>query len=308
MNSITRVSGPFVVEATIPTPVDLDGDGIDDSTSAIATEHGSFVERMLEVLRRSPNLAVGAGKTVTLRNVRPPAKALALSAEALVGDNVASSPVAITFGPENGAVSEKLVFNAAKEANARNYSHLYVIGFAIQPNAREMIEGAEAGLGIAATYVQMTPDLMMGDLLKNLRSSQIFSVCGLPDIEVVRVKKKDKTDPERYVVRLLGIDVFDPTTNEVTSVEGGDVPCWLLDTEYNDLCFHVSQAFFPRTGAWENLRKALRADYEESVWDHLNGAESAPFEATAETKIAVKVIDARGNELKVVKTLGDALT
>ena len=331
VSSITRVSGPFVVEATIPTPVDFDGDGVDDSTAAIATEHGSFVERMLEVLRRSPNLSIGAGKTVTLRNVRPPAKALALSAEALVdvnavgqhpslidviekneeerGDRLALSgkPVAIAFGPENGAVSEKLVFNAAKEANARNYSHLYVIGFAIQPNAREMIESAEAGLGIAATYVQMTPDLMMGDLLKNLRSSQIFSVCGLPDIEIAKVPRKDKTDSERYVVRLLGIDVFDPTTNLVDSVEGNDVPCWLLDTEYNDLCFHVSQAFFPRTGAWENLRKALRADYEESVWDHLNGAESAPFEAATDTKIAVKVIDARGNELMVVKTVGEAL-
>jgi adenine-specific DNA-methyltransferase len=229
-SGITRVSGPFVVEATIPTPVDFDGDGVDDSTAAIASEHGSFVERMLEVLRRSPNLQVGAGKSATLRNVRPPAKALALSAEALVGDNGSTKPVAIAFGPENGAVSEKLVFNAAKEANARNYSHLYVIGFAIQPNAREMIETAETGLGIPATYVQMTPDIMMGDLLKNLRSSQIFSVCGLPDIEVVKAKKNDKHDTQRYIVRLLGLDVFDPTTNDVVSLDGDDVPCWLLDT------------------------------------------------------------------------------
>jgi adenine-specific DNA-methyltransferase len=29
---------------------------------------------------------------------------------------------------------------------------------------------------LRATYVQATPDLMMGDLLKNMRSSQIFSV------------------------------------------------------------------------------------------------------------------------------------
>jgi adenine-specific DNA-methyltransferase len=329
--AITRVSGPFVVEATIPTPVDFDGDGIDESATNIAVEHGSFVERMLEVLRRSPNLQVAGGKTVTLRNIRPPARSLALSAEAIVdvsahgqqpslidvideaeerrGDRLALSgkPVAIVFGPENGAVSEKLVFNAAKEANARNYSHLYVIGFAIQPNAREMVESAEAGLGIPATYVQMTPDLMMGDLLKNLRSSQIFSVCGLPDVEIAKVKKKDKTDPDRYAVRLLGLDTFDPATNEVVSIEGNDVPCWLLDTDYNDLCFHVSQAFFPRTGAWENLRKALRADYEESVWDHLNGGESAPFEAGRDTKIAVKVIDARGNELMVVKKISEAV-
>ena len=70
---------------------------------------------------------------------------------------------------------------------------------------------------------------------------------------------------------------------------------------------HVAQAFFPRTGAWQNLRKALRAGYEESVWDHLDGTESAPFEATADTKIAVKVIDTRGNELMVVKTIADLL-
>jgi adenine-specific DNA-methyltransferase len=203
-------------------------------------------------------------------------------------------------------VSEKLVFNAAREANARNFSHLYVVGFAIQPNAREMIDSADAALGIPATYVQMTPDLMMGDLLKNLRSSQIFSVCGLPDVEIVKAKKKDKHDPQRYIVRLLGLDTFDPTTNEVDPLEGNEVPCWMLDTDYNDLCFHVSQAFFPRTGAWENLRKALKAEYEESVWEHLNGTESAPFEASEDTKVAVKVIDQRGNELMVVKTIREA--
>jgi len=93
----------------------------------------------------------------------------------------------------------------------------------------------------------------------------------------------------------------------VQSLEGDDVPCWLLDTAYNDLCFHVSQAFFPRTGAWENLRKALKADYEESVWQHLEGAESAPFEADADGKIAVKVIDQRGNELMVVKAVSEAV-
>jgi len=48
--------------------------------------------------------------------------------------------VAFVFGPENGAVNEGLVWQAAKEANAKNYTHLYVTGFAIQPNARELIE------------------------------------------------------------------------------------------------------------------------------------------------------------------------
>jgi adenine-specific DNA-methyltransferase len=65
----------------------------------------------------------------------------------------------------------------------------------------------------------------------------------------------------------------------------------------------VSQAFFPRTGAWENLKKALKGEYEETVWDHLSGTISAPFEAGEQRQIAVKVIDDRGNELMVVQGL-----
>ena len=48
-----------------------------------------------------------------------------------------------------------MVYEAAKEANAKSYSHLYVIGFSIQPHARELIEKCEEAAGIAATYVQM---------------------------------------------------------------------------------------------------------------------------------------------------------
>jgi adenine-specific DNA-methyltransferase len=295
--SIIRVAGPFVFEATIPTPVDVDGDGVEDSGSG--EQYGSFVERMLEVLRHSPVLEVGGGRKVNLRNVRPPAKTLSLSAEAMVA-NGQDKPVAIVFGPENGAVSERLVHEAAKEANLKSYAHLYVIGFAIQPNARNLVDNCEAVAGIAATYVTATPDLMMGDLLKNMRSSQIFSVCGLPEVEV---RSKTGKDGQRHQVELLGLDVFDPVTMEVMHHKGDDVPAWFLDTDYNDLCFHVCQAFFPRTGAWENLKKALRSTHTEAVWDHLAGATSAPFEAGEHKQVAVKVIDDRGNELVVVKKL-----
>ena len=81
------------------------------------------------------------------------------------------------------------------------------------------------------------------------------------------------------------------------------MPAWFLDTDYNGLCFHVSQAFFPRTGAWENLKKALKSEYEESVWDHLAGTTSAPFEAGKQRQIAAKVIDDRRNESMVVEKL-----
>ena len=304
-NGITRVTGPFCFEATIPTPVDWEGDGVEDSGASSAEAYGSFVDRMLEVLRKSPVLRLEGNKTVTFKNVRPPAKTLSLSAEALV-TNGQEKPVAFVFGPENGAVSEKLVYEAAREAHAKSYNHLYVVGFAIQPNARTLVDKCADVMGVPATYVQATPDLMMGDLLKNMRSSQIFSVCGQPEISVKREKEKVKGGEDLYRVELLGLDVFDPITMDVTHRSGDDVPAWFLDTDYNDLCFHVSQAFFPRTSAWDNLKKALKGEYEETVWDHLSGATSAPFEAGEHKQIAVKVIDDRGNELLVVKKLNGA--
>ena len=111
---------------------------------------------------------------------------------------------------------------------------------------------------------------------------------------------------KQYQVELVGLDVFDPTTMEAVHRSGNDVPAWFLDTDYNGLCFHVTQAFFPRTAAWDDLKKALKGEYEDSVWEHLAGTTSAPFEAGEHGEIAVKVIDDRGNELMVVKYLKDA--
>jgi adenine-specific DNA-methyltransferase len=312
---VTRVTGPFTVEATIPTPIDWEGDGIEDSGAVTLEEHGSLVDRMLEVLRKSPVLHLGDGKTVTLKNIRPPAKTLSLSAEAVVmnphpsplPEGEGDQAVALVFGPENGAISEKLVYEAAREAHAKSYSHLYVIGFAIQPNARRLVEDSDAAVGIPSTYVQATPDLMMGDLLKNMRSSQLFSVCGLPEVKLHRLKPKSPDDPVMYLAELLGLDVFDPTTMETDHRGGDDVPAWFLDTDYNGLCFHVTQAFFPRTNAWDNLKRALKGLYEDTLWDHLAGTKSAPFEAGEHGQIAVKVIDDRGNELLVVKNLKEAI-
>jgi adenine-specific DNA-methyltransferase len=301
-SKITRVSGPFCVEATIPTPRDWE----EASASGLtAGADGSFVDRMIEILRKTPVLRLEGNRTITVKSVRPPAKSLSLSAEAVIA-NGAEKPVAFVFGPENGAVSEKLVYEAAREARAKYYTHLYVIGFAIQPNARELIEKCDSVVNIAATYVQATADLIMSDLLKNTRSSQVFSVCGMPEAELRPVKAKEKDGPTKYEVELLGMDVFDPTTLEVNHRRGDDVPAWLLDADYNGLCFHASQVFFPRTGAWENLKKALKGDYDEAVWDHLAGTVSAPFEIGENGQVAVKVIDDRGNELLIVKSVREA--
>jgi adenine-specific DNA-methyltransferase len=280
----------------------MNENGTPSARTAEAIGDGDFTRRMLEVLRRSPVLRLEGNRTATVDKIRPPAKTLSLSAEGVLRNGEEKS-VSFVFGPENGAVSEKLVQAAMKEAALKNYKHLYVIGFAIQPNARLLIEQADAMGTIPTTYVQATPDLLMGDLLKNMRSSQIFSVCGLPEVEVKKHKGNGKNGPRMYQVSLLGLDVFDPVTMEAIHRSGDDVPAWFLDTDYNEKCFHVCQAFFPRTAAWDHLKRALKGTYEEGVWDHLAGTTSAPFEAGEHEQIAVKVIDDRGNELMVVKGL-----
>jgi adenine-specific DNA-methyltransferase len=310
VGKITRVCGPFVVEATIPTAEALDEEP--EIPGIQSDEHTNHVERMLEVLRRSPVLRLPGNQTVTLKNIRVPAQTLTLSAEAVVdvpspedlaveaGNEMKlhanSRPVAILFGPENGALTERFVREAWDEATLKKYKHLYVMGFAIDPKAREFIEKC-GKIGLPATYLTATMDLQMGDLLKNMRSSQVFSVCGQPEVRVNPLKGG------KWQTEVLGLDTFDPITMDPSHLDAADVPAWFLDTNYNGMCFHVCQAFFPRTSAWENLKKALKGDFEESVWAHLSGTTSAPFEAGDQQQIAVKVIDDRGNELLVVKKL-----
>ena len=327
--SITRIAGPFCFEATIPTPIDIENQPRSETEQAAmetpSQQAGSYADRMIDILRRSPLLRIEGNRTVQLQNIRPLTRTLAGLLEAtvaatsegqaptladVVGEaaeanglllpGMSRKSVAIVFGPENGSISEGSIYGAAKEATAKDYTHLYCIGFAIEPNARQLIQNCDELMGIPATYVQATMDLNMGDLLKNMRSSQIFSVCGLPEIAV------SKLEGGRYQVELLGLDVFDPISMENHHSKGDDVPAWLLDTDYNGMCFHVTQAFFPRTSAWDALKKALKADYEASLWDHLAGSVSAPFEADKNSLIAVKVIDDRGNELMVVKKLNEA--
>lgn len=295
---VTRVTGPFCVEATIPPASDTDADHEEP------VEQGdAFPERMLEVLRRNPVLQLGGNQSITLTNIRAPGKSLTLSAEASMDDG--HTAVALVFGPENAAISERLVYESAREAHARNYGEIILIGFAIEAGARQLTDRCIDLVGIPAAYVQATPDLVMGDLLKSMRSSQIFSVTGQPDIAVRTVQAEERDDVQ-YEVELRGLDVFDPTTMESDHRQGLDVPAWFLDTDYNDLCFHVSQAFFPRTAAWDSLKRALKGTYDDSIWEHLAGTTSASFRAGDHRQIAVKVIDDRGNELMVVKSLDEA--
>src|SRR5262249_11275949 len=70
VKDIVRVTGPFVVEGTIAPATG--GQGEQEAGSPPAAER-SFAERLLGVLRRSPNLHLPGNRTVAFSQVRVPA-------------------------------------------------------------------------------------------------------------------------------------------------------------------------------------------------------------------------------------------
>jgi adenine-specific DNA-methyltransferase len=156
-------------------------------------------------------------------------------------------------------------------------------------------------LKLPTTYVSVTPDVVMSDLLKTSKASEIFSITGLPDVKFEPAEKREDGTPLHRVV-IKGLDIFRPDTMETDEIKAENLPCWMLDTNYNGMVFLASQVFFPKTGAWDNLQKSLKGQFSDSIWEHLAGTASEPFVLGDKKRIAVKAIDERGNELMVVKS------
>ncbi len=71
---ITRISGPFCFESTIPAPMDLESDVQTQSEENTA----SFTDRMIEILRKSPVLRLAGNQTITLEE-HPAAREVAFT-------------------------------------------------------------------------------------------------------------------------------------------------------------------------------------------------------------------------------------
>lgn len=293
---VTRVCGPFTVEATIQAALSLEQEAGQQSLRAASDNPRAFLDRMIEVLRQSKTLQLPGNVTLQLESISPLADREYVHAEG-VAKNGSDKRIAFVFGPEDGAIGSQYVYDAHTEALQQGFQQLFLFGFAIDPKAREML----SRLKVPTTYVSVTPDVVMTDLLKTARTSEIFSITGLPDVTLEPAgKAKDGTPLHRVVVK--GLDIFRPDTMETEEVKAENLPCWMLDSNYNGMVFMATQVFFPKTGAWENLQKSLKSQFADSVWEHLAGTVSEPFVLGDKKRIAVKAVDDRGNELMVVKS------
>lgn len=105
-------------------------------------------------------------------------------------------------------------------------------------------------------------------------------------------------------VEIRGMDIFDPTTGEVKSSTGSglqdDVAAWFIDDDYDEESFFVRQAYFVGRDPYESLRRALKADIDETTWADITGTVSKPFPRPKSGKICVKVINHFGDEVQKV--------
>jgi adenine-specific DNA-methyltransferase len=231
------------------------------------------------------------------------------------GETDAGAAVRVCVGPEFGTLGDADIKKAALEAiKGSKCDLLLVCAFAFEPSVHEQTAELtkEIRLGkLAVLPVRMNPDLAMGDeLLKKTGAGNLFTVFGEPDVTLTKVPaSRERERPEQWTVTIRGVDVFDPSTGAVRTGDVDDIACWFIDTDYDGQSFFVRHAYFlyggkdSKEGPYEKLKKALRAEIDESEWSKLYSATSQPFDPPKSGKIAVKVINHFGDEVMRVYPL-----
>lgn len=293
-----RVTGPFTVESLSPHRI-LSSDQELPRTQGeteTGTGGGKFETMILDNLKTSGVKTTKKGEGLKFNRLEPYAGIWIHGEGEFTDNNGKSRRAAVCIGPEHGTVAPQLIKEAAKEAvRGVGFDVLIICGFAFDPHVAE--EATRYGK-LNVLIARMNPDLAMGDeLLKKTGSGNLFMVFGEPDIEVK--KQKDGS----FVVEIKGVDVYDPTTGQVRSNSTADIACWFIDTNYNGESFFVRHAYFcGGDEPYEKLKRALRAEVDESAWDALYSTTSRPFKKPDTGKIALKVINHYGDEvLKVYK-------
>jgi adenine-specific DNA-methyltransferase len=204
--------------------------------------------------------------------------------------------VAIGFGPQYGPVTAQQVEGLIHAC--KRYSELVVAGFSFDADATALIqEQSHPKLRIYQAYIRPDINPGMAGLLKETPDSQLFTVFGTPEIKIAEDKAGN------WVVQLKGVDVYDPVANTIRSTGADKVAAWFLDSDFDGRCFCITQAFFPNQDAWEKIAKALGSAADLNAFEAFKGTTSIPFPAGKHKRVAVKVIDPRGNEVMAVHAL-----
>jgi len=304
---VVRVSGPFTVESVHPpedsigvespiggAPEDLSDFDQDEPTNADAS-----LDSLVRLLR-DDGVRFPGNKEMRFARLDALKDGSLLHAEGEWhnGHGDASRRVAVSFGPQYGPVTAKQVEDALRSASRTGFDELLFAGFGFDGAAQAAIDD-DPNPNVRLYMAHISPDVNMGDLLKKTRNSQLFSVSGAPRTTL------EPVDGGRYVVEMEGVDVYDPVANSIRSAPGDRVPAWFLDSDYDGRTFCITQAFFPNQAAWKNLARDLKKIVDPDTFEAFKGTRSLPFPAGEHGRVAVKVIDPRGNEVMSVHKISE---
>ncbi|HEX8877605.1 MAG TPA: site-specific DNA-methyltransferase [Phycisphaerales bacterium] len=339
VRGVTRVSGPFSVEAVQPPEMTL-GEAVDvgpefggapedindtfevrmvEATGSLEVANvGAYLDQMIRFLR-ADGVRFLNNKQMKWTRLEPlyeSGKSSGFHAEGrwvAVGDEDrdpdGSNNVGVVFGPQYGPVTAKMVEELIKPAG-RLYDHLVVAAFNFTAEAQAILNegGGAPHPKLKIHFAHIRPDINpgMNGLLKESVSpggGQLFTVFGQPRVRVDSRKGDDGTE---YAVTMEGVDVYNPVDNSINSTGASKVAAWFLDGDYDGRTFCVTQAFFPDKSAWEKLQKALNGKdgpIDAERFEAFSSTTSLPFPAGKHKCAAVKVIDPRGNEVMSVHRL-----
>lgn len=291
-----RVTGPFTVEALSRYAVNpMDDDVPPEPSGAQAAEAQDHVTTLLDALRQQGIPRHGA-KPIPIEALETLSGTGQLQAEgSFLDDDGTERRFAVSLGPRFGPITVAQIDEALHDAYG--YDLVVFAGFAANAEAQDYLAKGKVGRFNVA-LLEANPDLLVGDLLKSTSSSQTFRLFSSPDVELSR------GEGDQFTVEIRGVDSFDASTGKVTSRDRDEIAAWFLDADYDGLVFRVSQAFFPRSNAWEPLQRALKGSIDPALLDQLASFESLPFDAGEHARVAVRVVDDAGTTSEAVLDLG----
>lgn len=316
--NILRVCSPFTVEGVIPSeesidfetespiggaPEEMEGfDAISASADASFEDSKSepqnaeaYIDKIIRLLKANGVLFPNNQKVTFDRLEAYPIPGLHAEGEWKVDGS--EHTVAVVIAPQYGSLTAKMVEDGIRFAAKRGFDALVFAGFSFDGAAQAAIQD-DPDPHLRLHMAQIRPDVNMGDLLKTTTSSQIFTVSGTPRTKLTELESGE------LQVEMEGVDIYDPVTNSVRSTGAEKVAAWFVDADFDGRCFCITQAFFPDKKAWEKLSKALVGTVDPERFDAFAGTVSLPFPKGSHGRVAVKVIDPRGNEVMRVHKVG----
>lgn len=314
VKGVVRVAGPFTVEGVIAveegpdSPIGGAPEELQtfDGDTAVANAE-AHLDKVLRLIKAS-GVDFHNNKNMKFSRLDALTSAALIHAEGewANGDSK-ERRVAVSVGPEVGNVTAMQVEDVIRDANRRGYDEVVFAGFGFDAAAQDAIESASHPK-LRLHMALIRPDVAMGDLLKTQPGSQLFTVFSAP-----RVKPPVQRADGECVIEVEGMDVYDPVSNTLYPTDKERIAAWFLDTDYDGRTFCICQAFFPDKSKWSKLAKALgdAGVVDKDAFEALSGLTSLPFPRPARLgkdepwRVAVKVIDPRGNEgMRVIQMSG----